>query len=96
LISRIKKLTDVAPIIECSHERFNGSGYPCGLKGEEIPLGARIIGVVDSFSAMLDERPYKRSLSQKEALEELKRNSGILFDPQVVNVFLYVLNRSIT
>jgi putative nucleotidyltransferase with HDIG domain len=94
LISRIKKLADVAPIIECSHERYDGSGYPCGLKGEEIPLGARIIGVVDSYSAMLDERPYKKSLSQKEAIEELKRNSGILFDPQVVNVFLYVVNKN--
>ena len=96
LVSPIKKLTNVAPIIESSHERYNGSGYPCGLKGEEIPLGARIIGVVDSFSAMLDERPYKRSLSQEEALEELKRNSGILFDPQVLNVFYYVLNNNMT
>jgi putative two-component system response regulator len=86
----------VAPIIECSHERYNGSGYPFGLKGEEIPLGARIIGVVDSYSAMRDERPYKRSLSHEEAVEELKRNSGILFDPQVVNVFLYVLNNNMT
>jgi putative nucleotidyltransferase with HDIG domain len=93
LVSPIKKLANIAPIIECSHERYNGSGYPCGLKGVDIPLGARIIGVVDSFSAMLDERPYKRSLSQIEAIEELKRNSGILFDPQVVNVFLYVLNK---
>jgi putative nucleotidyltransferase with HDIG domain len=96
LVSPIKKLANVAPIIECSHERYNGSGYPCGLKGVDIPLGARIIGVVDSFSAMLDERPYKRSLSQNEAIEELKRNSGILFDPQVVNVFLYVLNKNVT
>jgi putative nucleotidyltransferase with HDIG domain len=91
LVSPIKKLSHVAPIIEFSHERYDGSGYPCGLKGEEIPLGARIIGVVDSYSAMLDERPYKRSISRQEAIEELERNSGILFDPQVVNVFLYVL-----
>jgi putative nucleotidyltransferase with HDIG domain len=96
LVSPIKKLTTVAPIIECSHERYNGSGYPFGLKGEEIPLGARIIGVVDSYSAMRDERPYKRSLSHEEAVEELKRNSGILFDPQVVNVFLNVLNNNMT
>jgi putative nucleotidyltransferase with HDIG domain len=93
LVAPIRKLTHVAPIIESSHERYDGSGYPCGLKGEEIPLGARIIGVVDSFSAMLDERPYKGPISQAEAIAELRRNSGILFDPQVVNVFLYVLNR---
>jgi putative nucleotidyltransferase with HDIG domain len=91
LVSPIKRLTNVAPIIESSHERYNGSGYPCGLKAEEIPLGARIIGVVDSYSAMLDERPYKSSVSREAAIEELKRNSGILFDPQVVNIFLYVL-----
>jgi len=92
LIAPIKKLASVAPIIEYSHERYDGSGYPYGLKGEDIPLGARIIGVVDSYSAMLDERPYKKPVSHAEAIEELKRKAGILFDPQVVNVFLYVLN----
>jgi putative nucleotidyltransferase with HDIG domain len=96
LVAPIKKLADVAPIIGCSHERYNGSGYPYGLKGDDIPLGARIIGVVDSYSAMRDERPYKRSVSHEEAIEELKRNAGILFDPQVVNVFLYVLNNNMT
>ena len=96
LIAPIKKLADVAPIIECSHERYDGSGYPYGLKGDDIPLGARIIGVVDSYSAMRDERPYKRPVSHEEAIEELKRNAGILFDPQVVIVFLYVLNDSMT
>lgn len=94
LVSPIKKLADVAPIIEYSHERYNGSGYPHGLKADEIPLGARIIGVVDSYSAMRDERSYKKPISHEEAIEELKRNSGILFDPQVVQVFLYVLNDS--
>lgn len=96
LVSPIKKLAHVAPIIECSHERYDGSGYPHGLKGEEIPLGARIIGVVDSYSAMRDERSYKKPASHEVAIEELKRNSGILFDPQVVNVFLYVINKSTT
>lgn len=93
LVAPIKKLTHVAPIIEYSHERYNGSGYPYGLKCEEIPLGARIIGVVDSYSAMRDERPYKPSLSHKEAIDELKKNAGILFDPQVVNAFLYIVNK---
>ena len=96
LIAPIKKLSDVAPIVEYSHERYDGSGYPHGLKGKEIPLGARIIGVIDTYSAMRDERPYKRSLSHEEAIEELKRNSDILFDPEVVNAFLYVLNTDMT
>ncbi|HLO14401.1 MAG TPA: HD domain-containing phosphohydrolase, partial [Anaerolineales bacterium] len=96
LVSPIKKLAEVAPIIEYSHERYNGSGYPYGLLGEEIPLGARIIGVVDSYSAMRDERSYKKPVSHKEAIEELKRNSGILFDPRVVNTFLYILDKDTT
>ena len=94
LVAPIKKLAEVAPLIECSHERYDGSGYPYGLKGEAIPLGARIIGVVDSYSAMRDERPYKKPISHAEAIEELKRNAGILFDPQVVTAFLYVLNNT--
>jgi putative nucleotidyltransferase with HDIG domain len=91
IVSPIKKLADVAPFIEYSHERYNGSGYPHGLKGEEIPLGARIIGVVDSYSAMRDERSYKKPVSHEEAIAELQQNAGILFDPQVVSVFLTVL-----
>lgn len=91
IIAPIKKLSDVAPIIEYSHERYNGSGYPLGLKGEEIPLGARIIGVVDSYSAMRDERSYKKPVSHQDAIAELERNSGILFDPRVVETFLAVI-----
>ena len=96
LIAPIKKLADIVPIIEYSHERYNGSGYPYGLKGDKIPLGARIIGVVDSYSAMRDERPYKEPCAHEEAINELKRNSGILFDPEVVTTFLYVLNIDMT
>lgn len=93
LVSPIKKLANVAPIIQYSHERFDGSGYPYGLKGEEIPLGARIIGIVDSYSAMRDERSYKQPISHEEAVAELKRNSGILFDPELLTIFLRVIDR---
>ena len=96
LVSSIKKLENIAPIIEYSHERYDGSGYPYGLVGEQIPIGARIIGVVDSYSAMRDERPYKRTISHEDAVDELKRNTGILFDPEVVTTFLYVLNTDMT
>jgi putative nucleotidyltransferase with HDIG domain len=96
LVAPIKKLADVSPIIGCSHERYDGSGYPYGLEGEEIPLGARIIGVVDTYSAMRDERPYKKPVSHEEAVEELRRNTGILFDPQVVDTFLRILEEEAT
>jgi putative nucleotidyltransferase with HDIG domain len=96
LVAPIKKLAEVAPIIECSHERYNGSGYPYGLKGDAIPLGARIIGVVDSYSAMRDARSYKAPVSHEEAIDELKNNAGILFDSEVVTTFLYVLNTAMT
>jgi putative nucleotidyltransferase with HDIG domain len=70
------------------HERWDGSGYPDGLEGESIPLGARILAVSDSFQAMIEERPYRRPLTQTEALEELRRGAGTQFDPTVVQAFL--------
>lgn len=72
------------------HERWDGSGYPFGLKGEEIPLGARIISVADAFSAMTDRRPYREPLSFDAALEELRRGAGSQFDPMVVFAFLNI------
>jgi HD-GYP domain-containing protein (c-di-GMP phosphodiesterase class II) len=88
LILPIKKLVNVAPIIRYSHERFDGGGYPMGLRGEEIPLGARIVSVADSYSAMIDKRPYKEPLSEEKAMQELIDNSGKMYDPQVVEAFL--------
>lgn len=88
LILPIKKLVNVAPIIRSSHERFDGSGYPMGLRGEEIPLGARIVSVADSYSAMIDKRPYKEPLSEEKAIQELIDNSGKMYDPKIVEVFL--------
>jgi HD-GYP domain-containing protein (c-di-GMP phosphodiesterase class II) len=91
LISPIKKLAGVSPMIEFSHERYDGLGYPYGKKGEEIPLGARIISVVDSYSAMLDKRPYKEPYSSKKIIRELKQNSGKMYDPSVVEAFLIII-----
>ena len=72
IIAPIKKLEHVAPLIEYSHENYDGTGYPHKAKGEEIPLGARVIRVVDSFSAMIDERPYKQSRGFDDAIKEIK------------------------
>ena len=80
-------LERIGPLVRASHERWDGMGYPDRLSGEEIPLGARIITICDSFRAMLDERVYKRAMSLNDALEELRRCAGTQFDPDLVDVF---------
>ena len=72
------------------HERFNGGGYPHGLRGNEIPLGARIVAVADAYHAMVHDRPYKTALDHAQALAELRHNAGTQFDPDVVDVFCAV------
>jgi HD-GYP domain-containing protein (c-di-GMP phosphodiesterase class II) len=91
LISPIKKLAGVSPMIENSHERYDGLGYPYGKKGEDIPLGARIISVVDSYSAMHDKRPYKEPYTHDKIISELTENSGKMYDPRVVEAFLKII-----
>ncbi len=91
LIQPIKQLTDISPIIKHSHERYDGTGYPDGLAAEDIPIGARIVAVVDAFSAMMDNRPYKGANTLDETIAELKRYSGRQFDPKVVAAFLKVI-----
>ncbi|MEW6116183.1 MAG: HD domain-containing phosphohydrolase [Nitrospirota bacterium] len=88
VLSRIKKLRGVIPGIKYHHERYDGSGYPEGLKGEAIPLLARIVAVADAFDAMTTNRPYRKGLSWENALAELQKHSGRQFDPAVVKAFL--------
>jgi putative nucleotidyltransferase with HDIG domain len=95
MIAPIKKLSHIAPIIEYSHERYDGSGYPYGVSKDEIPLGAQIVAVVDSFSAMMDERTYKAPMKLSDAIDEISKNSGILYNPEVVSAFFQVINLSI-
>jgi diguanylate cyclase (GGDEF)-like protein len=88
VLSAAPALAKVAEIVRASHERFDGAGYPLGLAGEQIPLGARIVFVCDSFDAMTSDRPYGQAKSEEEALAELARGSGTQFDPMVVEAFM--------
>ena len=81
-------LREVATVVRSTHEHWDGSGYPDKLAGEKIPLGARIILTCDAYSAMTSERPYERTMTSEEALEELRRSAGTQFDPQLVEVFI--------
>lgn len=89
------ELLPVATGILAHHERFDGQGYPQGLRGTEIPLIARIIAIVDAFDAMVSGRPYRKASTRKEALEEIKRNAGTQFDPFLVSVFLKVMEEDL-
>ncbi len=87
LIKPVAFLKPVLPIILYHHEKYDGTGYPSGLKKEQIPLGARIMAVVDAFEAMTRARPYKQTRSITEAIAELRKNSGTQFDPVIVDAF---------
>lgn len=86
-------LDGVITLVRQHHERYDGTGYPNGLKGEEIELGARIIAVADAFDAMISERPYRKAYSKEYAVSKLKENSDTQFDAKVVKVFLKVLKK---
>jgi HD-GYP domain-containing protein (c-di-GMP phosphodiesterase class II) len=88
IIGPVEGLHHVAPLIRHHHEKFDGTGYPKGLKGEDIPLGSRIISVADAFEAMVADRIYRPSLGLNKALEEIKTGRGSHFDPRVVDAFL--------
>ncbi|MBN1405196.1 MAG: HD domain-containing protein [Candidatus Omnitrophica bacterium] len=93
ILKPIPQAKDLLPAIYHEHERYDGKGYIVGLRGEAIPLEARIIGVADAFDAMTSERPYRRALSEREATMELVKCSGTQFDPVVVKTFLRTLKK---
>lgn len=95
MLSTIGPLREIADIVHAHHERYDGAGYPRGLAGNEIPSGARIYAVVDAYCAMTAERPYRRAMSHKQAVEEIIRNSGSQFDPQVVQAFVQAEKRGL-
>ncbi len=88
ILKGINFLKPALPLVLHHHEWWNGKGYPMGLKGEEIPLEARIFSVVDAFDAMTSDRPYRKAMSYKKAVDELKRMSGVQFDPKMVETFI--------
>lgn len=87
ILAPIKFLARAVPIVECHHEQWDGGGYPRGLKGEEIPLPARIFFVVDTFDAMTSDRPYRRALSVDHAVAEILGSAGKQFDPDIAKEF---------
>lgn len=84
---------ELLPAIRSHHERVDGKGYPDGLKGEEIPLMARILAVTDSFDAMVGDRPYRKGLPVEKALEEIRRGAGTQFDPKLAEQFISIVQR---
>jgi putative nucleotidyltransferase with HDIG domain len=94
ILNPVGQLQKVIPIVKYHHERFDGTGYPEGLKDREIPLAARILCVADSFDSLIADRPYKRAMEREQAFVHVKQNAGTQFDPDVVKAFLKVFDTS--
>ncbi len=88
LVHRLRAIRAALPCILFHHERWDGDGYPSGRAGNDIPLEARLLAVVDAFDAMVSDRPYRRALSIGEALDELERGAGTQFDPELAEEFV--------
>jgi polar amino acid transport system substrate-binding protein len=91
ILSSFPCFLDISPIIRHHHERFDGTGYPDGLKGEQIPFKSRLIAVVDAFDAMTNNRPYQGALGISDALETIDENKGKQFDPKLADLFTAVV-----
>ena len=92
ILHSIKKLSCVSDWLKSHHEKWDGSGYPQGLKGNEIPIYSRIIAIADTYDAMTSSRSYRQALSHEQARDEIIRYSGTQFDPDIVEVFKKVEN----
>jgi HD-GYP domain-containing protein (c-di-GMP phosphodiesterase class II) len=87
ILEEASSLREAIPTVLHHHEHFNGRGYPHGLRGKEIPLGARIVAVADAYHAMIHDRPYRNARDHQHALAELRSNAGTQFDPEIVDIF---------
>lgn len=92
IVKPIRTLQKIVGLVRHHHERFDGAGYPDGLKGEAIPLGARILAVADTYDSMVTDRPYRKRLTMEDAKAELQKHAGTQHDPVVVNAFLYFVD----
>lgn len=92
ILTRNKVFKEIIPIVEYHHEKYDGNGYPFKLKGDEIPLAARITAVADTFDAMTSKRSYRDPIPLSDVVEEFKKCSGTQFDPNIVNTFLDIIN----
>ena len=95
MLNRIRLWQDIAPFVHYHHEWYDGSGYPGGLKGEEIPLEARIIGFCEAFDSMTSDTSYKNPVSWEEALCEVDACAGTQFDPDVARTFKVLVERGV-
>ena len=77
-------------MVKYHHEQWDGSGYPCGLKGEEIPLGARIVAIADTYHALISDRPYRKGMSVEKACEILEKGAGVQWDKELVRQFIAI------
>jgi HD-GYP domain-containing protein (c-di-GMP phosphodiesterase class II) len=91
IVHGVPNLQDVSDAVYAHHERWDGKGYPRGLKGDEIPLPGRIMALVDAYSAMILDRPYRKALGYQEAVAEVRKSAGSQFDPSLVEPFLSVV-----
>ncbi len=96
ILRHVIDLANCLPAIMHHHERYDGSGYPAGLKGEKIPLEARILSVADSYDAMTSPRPYREQLKMEDAIDELRRCAGTQFDPEIVELFCNIIKPAMT
>lgn len=95
ILEDIKQLNEITEIIKYHHEYYNGQGYPYGLKGDEIPLGSRIIAIADAYDSLVSNRAYRTSLSSAEAIKILEQGAGKQFDPDLVKLFIEILPAAI-
>lgn len=93
ILSKFELLAEEAKIVRYHHERFDGKGYPDGLASRDIPYSARVLAICDSYDAMVSDRPYRKALSEKEALNEIRRCRGTQFDPEVADAFVEMIEK---
>jgi HD-GYP domain-containing protein (c-di-GMP phosphodiesterase class II) len=95
ILGEIEELSEVASIVRHHHERYDGKGYPDGLKADAIPLFSRILFILDAYEALASDRVYRKGMSRNQALDEIKKNSGTQFDPEMVKIFLSTINEGV-